>query len=168
MVLDQGDTLEAVNLYGSVPGFVLPVPEENGSWGALWMAPADATQTVTLEATRDAASIEFVRIDGETGDAAIYEFTAATAGDRYTMTVDDQTVDPDVVAADGTVIRPTRMEKVDLPDDPYATDESSSTESDDDGVSTGLILGVAGGLGVLALVMIVVAVVGLRRGRPRY
>jgi|GEM_PF-4724332 len=159
MLFDQGATLEEVGLYGSVPGWVLPVPEEKGSWGVAWSSPLAATQTVTLEATQDHAEIELVRVDGGTDQAAVYEFTAATAGDRFTVTLDDGTLDPDLIAPDGSVIRPARVVSI---------GESEAVQADDggDGVDRNTVLGLALiSLAVLLAVIAVVMVVVVRRQR---
>ena len=164
MVFDQGETLEEVGLFGNVPGWVLPIPEEEGTWAVAWGAPGDATQEVTLEATRDDAPIEFVRISGETGQAAIYEITAAAKGDRFTMTLDDSTLDPDVIGPDGEVIRPDRIVSIDIGDD--LNPESAPPDDDDGNLRTILGIGAAV-LAGLALVTLVVTLVTIRRNRRR-
>lgn len=171
MLFDQGSDLDEVGLYGSVPGWVLPVPEEKGSWGLAWGSAEGKTQTVTMEATQDDAVVEVVRLSGETGQAAVYEFTAAHAGDRYTMTLDDDTVDPDLVAPDGSVIRPARV--VTLEDDAATPDGTSDDNAGDgsggggpDDTVVGLVLV---GLAALLLVIVVAIIVVARRSRtPRY
>lgn len=164
MLLDQGSSLEEVGLYGSIPGWVLPVPEEKGSWGLAWGSADGHTQTVTMEATQDDAVVQVVRLSGDTGKAAVYEFTAAHAGDRYTMTMDDDTLDPDLVAPDGSVIRPARV--VALDDGSTASDD----EAEGGGLGSDAVIGlVLIGLAVLLLAIVVAIVVVARRPRtPRY
>ena len=165
MVLDQGATLEEVSLNGNVPGWVLPVPEEDDTWAVAWGAPGDAVQEVTLEAARGGAQIEFVRISGENGQAAIYEMTAVAKGDRFTMTLDDSTLDPDIIGPDGEVIRPDRIVSIDIGDD-LDPESAPPAEEDDGNVRTILGIGAAV-LAGMALVVLVVTLVSIRRNRRR-
>ena len=163
MVFDQGESLEEVGLFGTVPGWVLPIPEEEGTWAVAWGAPGDAVQEVTLEATRDDAPIEFVRMSDTTGQAAIYEMTAVAKGDRFTMTLDDSTLDPDIIGPDGEVIRPDRIVSFDIGGD---IDPEAAPEPDDD--NTRLLLGIgAAVIAGIALVVIVVTLVSVVRRNRR-
>ncbi len=164
MLFDQGANLEEVGLYGSVPGWVLPVPEQEGSWGVAWSSPLGATQTVTMEATREDADIELVRIDGETNQAAVYAFTADAAGDRYTMTLDDQTLDPDLIAPDGSVIRPARVVSIGDPEPEDAPDQTDGDAGLSGSTIAGLILI---GLGIVLSVVLVVLIMVVRSRRLR-
>lgn len=161
MVFDQGSNIEEVGLFGNVPGWVLPIPEEEGTWAVAWGAPGDAVQEVTLEATRDNAPIEFVRIS-DAGKAAVYEFTAVAKGDQFTMTLDDSTVDPDILGPGGDLIRPDRIVSFEFGDD---LDPEAAPDSDD---NTRLFLGIgAAVLAGIALVVLVVTLVSVRRKRRR-
>lgn len=174
MLFDQGASLEEVGLYGSIPGWVLPVPEEKGNWGLAWGSANGRTQTVTMEATRAGELVEMVRVSGETGEAAVYDFTPAAVGDRYTMTLDDDTVDPDLVAPDGSVIRPRVVSLGEGtgpagspggsgdPRDPGGPDDNGGLDQD---TVLGLVL--IGLAVLLAAIVVAIIVVVSRSRRPR-
>jgi len=158
VVLDQGDATDEVAVLGEAPMLVLPVPEDDGTWGAVWMGQAGESAEVTFERTAsgDAA---VVRIDGETGEGAIWDLPAGSAGDRYSATFDDDTVAPELVGADGVVVEPTLF---DLEEAGVGASTAVSDSSDDGATALGLLL-----IGLAVLVVLVGLVVLLAsRRRP--
>lgn len=124
MVLDQGDGPATADLGGGVPGWLLPV-YEGESWGVVWIEDLAAQPVVTLTATRDGAPLRFVRTDVTTGETAVYEATAAAAGDQFTVTLTGATVSPEMTGPDGQEVVPTVVTlDVAVPEtDPAAGDE---------------------------------------------
>lgn len=168
MVLDQGADLGAAELYGAVPALFTAVPEGD-SWGTLWVPAAGSTQTVTFEAVRPGATLHFNRIDLRDAKLAAYTVTAKAKGDRYSVTLDNQRLDPDVRAPDGSVVRPEVLSlripsESSSPFDAAAPAPSSSSAAPRrSGPPLALLLGSMGAV----LLGAVVLTVAIRAGRRR-
>ena len=112
MLLDQGHSPADARLLGGVPGFVMPI-FEGESWGVAWADPQNDAQLVVFEAARPGAVLHYVRTDTQTGKTAIYEATAARAGQQYSMDLDPVTLAPSLTRSDGMVVTP-RIVQLDL------------------------------------------------------
>ncbi len=101
---------ESEGLHGSYPGvIVLPVRGRSaGSWGAIVFDMSRQPHKKTLKATKQ-GEVHILRIDLKTRRAAAYEMRV-TRGETYTMRVAPDVIDPGLVRADGTVIRPTLID----------------------------------------------------------
>lgn len=116
MVLDQGGDPANAEMLGGIPGWVLPV-YEGESWGVAWIEETSAQPTIVLEATRDGAPLHFARTDVLTGETAVYEAAAASAGDRYEVTLSQDSVAPVMTGPGGGEVVPSVVTlDVEVPD----------------------------------------------------
>ena len=116
MVVDQGSDPAQATLSGGVPMLLLPVLEGD-SWSLVWLSPDNSGQTVTFEAVNAGAELHYLRVDTQSGQAALYQATAAQAGERFEVNVDPVTVAPPLRRGDKSEVIP-QIVTLDLSGDP--------------------------------------------------
>lgn len=103
LVLDQ----RRGSLRGSYPGFVLPYPEADGSWGLLWRDPAGKPSRVTFAAVAD-GPLRLIRYDlrSETGGEYVL---SARPGERWVLdlTRPDAPLTPPLLSPGGARVEAT-------------------------------------------------------------
>lgn len=106
LAFQQGDTLDEVEMWGSAPIAVLPIPMEDGTWAVLWITPETEPIEVTFEVTRDDVPSYLLRVDESTGEVAMWDIPATHRGDLFAITLDQEVLAPPMRTADGSTITP--------------------------------------------------------------
>jgi hypothetical protein len=151
MLFDQGPSAtDGTLIAGDAPVIFVPFLDDT-SWGAAWFGTEALGDSVVFEAMTNDATLHFHRINTETGTTAYYEATTASAGDRFTLTIDLTDPDaPNLTAPDGTSVAPvvfdldTRPTSVAISED----DDGSGGSSAVPVILGGIVLVAAAAVGV--------------------
>ncbi|HEY8719244.1 hypothetical protein [Pengzhenrongella sp.] len=136
---------------------------EGGSWGGVFVPPADSSGTVTFVATKAGAELHFLRVNPR--EAVLYRATAGQAGEEMTLALGTESFGAAMTSSGGESIVPERL-------NPTTTNVSARTSAglspfpDRSGDASSAAAKLAGAGTVLVLLGVGTALLIKRRRNP--